>query len=80
MSPAKIPDADNSDAVKRYCAFPVLLEELKTSFTEQMDALKTDIGSNFVPKAEKKVFAKKVVKPVLTMKEKVAARKEELKK
>lgn len=56
------------------------LEELKTSFTEQMDALKTDIGSNFVPKAEKKVFAKKVVKPVLTMKEKVAARKEELKK
>ena len=56
------------------------MEELKTSFTEQMDALKIEIGSNFVPKAEKKVFAKKIVKPVLTMKEKVAARKQELKK
>ena len=55
------------------------MEGLKTSFTEQMDALKIEIGSNFVPKAEKKVFAKKVVKPVLTMKQKVAARKQELK-
>jgi len=56
------------------------LNELKESFTTQMDALKIEIGSNFVPKAEKKVFAKKIVKKELTMKEKVAARKEELKK
>ena len=56
------------------------MEALRTSFTEQMDALKVEIGSNFIPKAEKKVFAKKVVKPTLTMKQKVAARKEEIKK
>jgi ATP-dependent protease ClpP protease subunit len=56
------------------------ITEMKTTFTEQMDALKVEIGSNFVPKAEKKVFAKKVVKPTLTMKEKVALRKAEFKK
>jgi ATP-dependent Clp protease protease subunit len=56
------------------------MNEMKETFTEQMDALKVEIGSNFVPKAEKKVFAKKVVKKALTMKERVAARKEELKK
>ena len=52
---------------------------MQTTFTEQMDALKVDIGSNFVPKAEKKVFAKKVVvkKENLTMKQKIAKQKEE---
>jgi len=56
------------------------MKEMNETFTSQMDALKVEIGSNFVPKAEKKVFAKKIVKKTLTMREKVAARKEELKK
>ncbi len=32
------------------------IAEMNETFTEQMDALKVEIGSNFVPKAEKKVF------------------------
>ena len=56
------------------------MENMKTTFTEQMDALKIEIGSNFVPKGEKKVFAKKVVKPVLSMRQRADARKAELKK
>jgi hypothetical protein len=44
-----------------------------------MDALKVEIGSNFVPKAEKKVFAKKKVvkEEKLTMKQRLAKQKEE---
>ena len=56
------------------------IAELRESFTTQMDALKVEIGSNFVPKAEKKVFAKKVVKPTLSIREKAELRKAEYKK
>jgi ATP-dependent Clp protease protease subunit len=55
------------------------IAEMNTTFTEQMDALKVEIGSNFVPKAEKKVFAKKKVvkEEKLTMKQRLAKQKEE---
>jgi ATP-dependent Clp protease, protease subunit len=79
------PEEDTVEALKAKLvqaneAHAAEIAEIKESFTTQMNALKVEIGSNFIPKAEKKVFAKKIVKKPLTMREKVAARKEELKK
>jgi ATP-dependent protease ClpP protease subunit/microcompartment protein CcmL/EutN len=55
-------------------------EEFKAELSTQMDALKKDIGSNYVPKAQKPDFGKRRGKVELSMKEKAAALKAEREK